>query len=815
MSRLVGTVLCALVISTSGFGLTTEPSETEDLSGAPFLIDRWSMDGREGPAAAQVGDNVLVHGSPYGALSSVSFDDSDRLYVGGLIIDPESGSVIDEPSLNTCTGETSYETTLCVRVSALTIGPDGSLYWSGLVDRRDAEFLGTGVGRRTPDGVTTVQLVDPQANEWLSGRDHHITFSEDGRLFVVSGYFGDRLFEVDPELVEPPRLVIETLGWLKGFDFGPDGFLYGPIWTEDRVVRIDVDADPPTAETVFDGHHVSAVKFDSQGRLAATDYGSGEVLRADVDTGSVEVIAQLAEGLNGLAFDSTDRLYVCSRIDGFIVEVVAGGDARTVVPGGLLFPLGVAVMPGAEGDRVFVADMWSLREIDGATGQQLGLTPAGFAPDGLRYPVTKVAPHGDALLLTSRDVVQVLDPEQGTILEEYTDFFPTSVISFRGDVVVADWGGQDGPGPRVLRLGGSGTETLMDASQGLRSPTFLAANEEDLWVADCPWGTSNTKAIWQLVAGGETLATPVPVMTDRSCPWGLTVDAAGRLLFVDSGPSLSRLDPQTGTLSVLVDGLPPLGLGFLNGPFALGASGAVYLTSLDPPTLYRFDLETFYIPAAAHKAGAAGTQWVTDLTIHNRADTRAAFAIDLLPKRQDNSAPETVSFSLEPSSSVGYDDALDGLFNFSGAAALRVRASSGDLVVGSRTYNDQPEGTYGQHIAGFPEDEALMSGDQGLLIGLSHGADYRTNIGLASACGAPISVNVTLYTADGAQLGQRTVELAPYSYVQVTDIFADFSTTDVEHGFAVVESSSPGAWYFAYASVIDNRTGDAAYIPAR
>ena len=155
---------------------------------------------------------------------------------------------------------------------------------------------------------------------------------------MVSGNFGDRLYEVDPELVEPPRLVIENLGWLKGFDFGPDGFLYGPIWTEDRVVRIDVDADPPTVETVFDGHHVSAVKFDSQGRLVATDYGSGEVLRADVDTGAVEVIAQLTEGLNSLAFDSTDRLYVCSRIDGFVVEVLAGGDARTVVPGGLCAP---------------------------------------------------------------------------------------------------------------------------------------------------------------------------------------------------------------------------------------------------------------------------------------------------------------------------------------------------------------------------------------------------------------------------------------------------------------------------------------------
>ncbi len=750
-----------------------------------------------GPAAGQAGDNVLVQGSLYGALSSLEFDDSDRLHVATgrsiLIMEPESGSLVGRLHH----WQLCMDGRLCVGPKDLTHGPDGSLYWAGLSNlHRDY-----GVGRRTPDGVTTAQVVGPCVNS--------ITFSDDGRLFAACDSSGDGLYELDPELVEPPRLLVETLGRLRGLDFGPDGLLYAPVWTEDRVVRIDVDADPPTVETVFDGHHVSAVKFDSRGRLVATEFESGEVLQVDVETGEVEVIAQLAEGLSDLAFDPMDRLYVSSYIDGFIVEVPVDGDARTVVPGGLVSPGGVAVIPGAEGDRVFVADGWSLREFDGATGQQLGLTSAGFAPDGLRYPVGAVALRGEALVVSSfrANVVQVLDPEQWAVLEQYTDFVdPAAAISFGGDLIIAEWGE---PGrPRVVRVGSAGIETLMDAAQGLNWPTGLAATGEDLWVTDSWTGT-----IWQLIAGGEALTTPIPVTSGLSWPGGLAVDGAGRLLVAEAGlpGRLSRVDPQIGASSVLVEGLP---VGLFSG-VALGSSGAVYVTGSSPPALYRFDLETFYVPAAAHKTGVAGTQWVTDLTIHNRAEVGASFSVDLLPKRQDNSAPETVSFSLEPFSSVGYDDALDGLFDFSGTAALRVRATRGDLVVGSRTYNDQPEGTYGQFIAGFPEDEALLMGGQGLLIGLSHGADYRTNIGFASACGAPISVNVTLYAADGAQLGQATVELAPYSYEQVTDIFADFSTTDVEHGFAVVESSSPGAWYFAYASVIDNRTGDATYIPAR
>ena len=46
------------------------------------------------PATGQFSDNVLVQGSPYGALSAVEFDDSGRLHVARgysiLIIDPET-----------------------------------------------------------------------------------------------------------------------------------------------------------------------------------------------------------------------------------------------------------------------------------------------------------------------------------------------------------------------------------------------------------------------------------------------------------------------------------------------------------------------------------------------------------------------------------------------------------------------------------------------------------------------------------------------------------------------------------------------------
>jgi hypothetical protein len=88
--------------------------------------------------------------------------------------------------------------------------------------------------------VVTKQLVAPGVNP--------ITFSDDGRLFVALDFMGDGLYELDPDLVDPPTPLIVTspsnpfpLGFLNGFDFGPDGRLYGPLFALSMVVSINVD----------------------------------------------------------------------------------------------------------------------------------------------------------------------------------------------------------------------------------------------------------------------------------------------------------------------------------------------------------------------------------------------------------------------------------------------------------------------------------------------------------------------------------------------------------------------------------------------
>jgi formylglycine-generating enzyme required for sulfatase activity len=226
-----------------------------------------------------------------------------------------------------------------------------------------------------------------------------------------------------------------------------------------------------------------------------------------------------------------------------------------------------------------------------------------------------------------------------------------------------------------------------------------------------------------------------------------------------------------------------------------------------------------YIPAAARNAGLGCTTWRTDLQVKTRGTQQATYQIDLLQHNQDNSSPASVTFTLDPGVSIRYKDALQDLFAFSGSAALRITATSGDVMVTSRTYNDGASGTYGVYVAGYEESEAFGEGEHAALIQLSMSVDpeegYRSNVGFLNVTGQSIDVELSLYLSTGVHLGTLDYALRPYEYDQVTNIFDKVSTTNVEDGYALVRTTTSGGEFFTCASVIDNRSGDAIYIPGQ
>jgi hypothetical protein len=426
----------------------------------------------------------------------------------------------------------------------------------------------------TPDGTqSVVAQLPPGVNP--------ITFTDDGqRLFTALDFLGDGFYEVYLDGVTPPRLIIPTLGWLNGFDFGPDGLLYGPLIQPAKVVKINVDTGEMW-DVVTDVYGTAAVKFGPDGMMYFINQPTGEVKRMDLDSGEIELITILPNSLDNLAFDAKGRLFVSSAEDGFIVEVMQNGQVRPVSPGGMIAPGGVAVLPDGKGhDNLFVGDLWVLRQFNGQTGKEL------FVERGDMAEAHSVAADGENLIVTSfmSNAVYLYDPSTRLLIDTRLDFnMPINAIRFEGDLIV----GELGTGS-VVRSSGFGDRQVLAT---LAVPLGLAATDDNLWVADWALGM-----VFQLVRDGHPVMIPLADGLDE--PEGLAVMPDGNLLVVEAGAGrVSIINSETGVVTPYVEGLllggmhlsglPPFLI--FNGIAVSQQTGAIYVSGDTANVLYRID----------------------------------------------------------------------------------------------------------------------------------------------------------------------------------------------------------------------------------
>lgn len=523
-----------------------------------------------GPALAssthRPGHNVkvLVQGAPFHGGNGLFYGPDGNLYIAST---PGNEIVVMNPDTGAIVRRYGYQQGV-LTPDDVYVTADGSIYWTAILFGE--------VAKLNPDGSKTLIASGmPGVNP--------ITFSDDGRLFVACDFWCVGLYEMDPNGINPPRAILPDLVNLNGFDFGPDGWLYGPIIGGD-VVRINVDTGEMQTVAEFSG---SAVKFDSQGHLYGVSHISGEVARIDVSTGAVTLLVTFLEGVDNLAISPDNRLYVAQSESGAISEIKRNGRIHTVSPGGLIFPAGVAVGTGSKCfDRVYVADLWTVREYNGKSGKLLDTTRAPMGASEMVSPIT-IAADGDHFIISSllSNAVQVWDPETKMVLETYPDpYMPLNAIRFQGDVIVAEiMTGQ------VVRLNASGRSLIGQ----FYTPSGMAATEDDLWVADYLAGV-----VYQVVADGVTLPQPVAVASGLAGPEGLALDNNGSLLVVETvAGRLSQIDLSTGEVSVVAEGLQfkqpsPIDspTGWFNG-VAVGASGTAYVTGDLTNVLYSIKIK--------------------------------------------------------------------------------------------------------------------------------------------------------------------------------------------------------------------------------
>jgi len=221
--------------------------------------------------------------------------------------------------------------------------------------------------------------------------------------------------------------------------------------------------------------------------------------------------------------------------------------------------------------------------------------------------------------------------------------------------------------------------------------------------------------------------------------------------------------------------------------------------------------KTYLVAGMAHANGAGGSVWRSTLAVTNRSGGRA----DLTLVYRYGSGTSTRSYGLQNGGIVEWLDVVSSLFGVSSTSAGSVEVqSTRPVIVTARTYNEGAAGTFGQFLPGVDDNSVISYGRMGILPQIKKTWAFRTNIGFVNPGGSSATVRTKLYSSSGSQLGNTVTTTIPAGqWKQENDVFQRAGVSSCNLGYASVEVTTNGATVWAYASVVDNGTGDPTTIP--
>jgi len=221
----------------------------------------------------------------------------------------------------------------------------------------------------------------------------------------------------------------------------------------------------------------------------------------------------------------------------------------------------------------------------------------------------------------------------------------------------------------------------------------------------------------------------------------------------------------------------------------------------------------YLLPSAASLPGLFGTFWRTDLNIVNPYQYKSiTVTVKLLKELVDNTSAPERTFEVAPGAELVVADIVKTQFNAEGKGALVVWTEDGSyFTANARTYTGTP-GTFGQGING--QSSVSTGRGRAFIAGVRNGGGFRTNIGAVNASATSATLIAEVFDTAGVPRGTKSFSLLPWSAQQVSlDSFAG----QFGQGFVrwTCSSTSTSIDWVAYASVVDNASGDAVYLEER
>ncbi len=520
---------------------------------------------------------ILVPGSHFHGVHGLAFDKDDQLFVGSVV-----GQSIYRVNVDSGEVDVAVDPDKGGMADDIAFAPDGTMAWTGFLTGN----IYIRKGNEQPKLIAT-GLPGINSLAFKTEKD------KEPRLFASQVFLGDALWEIDLKTDKPinyadpaskKQPLLKDMGGLNGFEFGPDGQLYGPLWFKGQVVKIDIDKGQITQ--VAAGFKVpAAVNFDKKGNLYVVDTALGQLVRVTPASGEKTLIATLKPGLDNLAIDGRDRVFVTNMVDNgvYLVDTRTGA-ARTIIEGKLAIPSDLAVFSDGEREVLHVADVFSYRTVDGATGAVE--TVLRMQGDTLEYPLG-ISVNARQVLLTSwfSGSVQRVDRKTGKSLEMLHGFkAPVDALeTSKGELLVLELGTGS-----LLRVTGADSKDQVVVAKDLAAPTAMVEGPDNVvYVTE----TAGGRVVQIDIASGARKT----VSEGLVAPEGIDLGPDGRIYVAEVGHRrVVAIDPANGERTVIATnldiGLPTFKDGppaFVTTGVAVGKSGTVYVSSDIRNSIYK------------------------------------------------------------------------------------------------------------------------------------------------------------------------------------------------------------------------------------
>ena len=506
---------------------------------------------------------VLVAPSSFTGVHGLAVDMQGRLLAGSVV-----GNALWEVDRTTGAAKVMIPAPEG-QADDIAIGPKGEMAWTSYLQ---------GVLRYRANDTAPIRVLAKD----LPGLNSLAFDPKSGKLYASQVFLGDAMWEIDvadkPDRAAP-RMIAKDMGGFNGFEVGPDGMIYGPLWFKGQVVKMN-PANGAITVINSDFKIPAAANLDGKGNLWVVDTRTGELSKVELANGRKTVVKQLKTSLDNLAIAPDGLIYVSNMADNSIESFnPATNELKTLTSGKLAVPGGMKL----DGDTLWVADLFAFRQVNVRSGAVKDVLR--MQASDLEYPFS-VGVSATQFALTSwfTSSVQVLDratlKTQTTIhgLKAPMDalFMADGSLVFNeiatGQITRAS--GKDFVDRKVLAQGLQGPVQMTMGRDGAIYVTEAAGNLTRINMAD---GSKTVVA--------DKLALPEGV---AQTPWGsfIVAETAARRLV--------EINPADGTRRTVAENLP---IGLEAGPglpppyvptgVAVGADGIIYMSADRNNAIYR------------------------------------------------------------------------------------------------------------------------------------------------------------------------------------------------------------------------------------